>query len=120
MTKAISSCLPAIVERLDQQEFAFHEMEVRPGNVPGFLLFRDGRMHLVLVNHASDDLSRQLRCLQIQFEPHFTHIVTVLDGDPVEIDWGSLASHFRGEPIESRVKLPVHCDRWGHLQRIPR
>jgi hypothetical protein len=120
MTVVISSLLPAIAEKLDREEFAFHEMEERLGNVPGFLLFRDGRMHLVLVDHASADFSRQLRCLQKQFEPHFTHVITVLDGDPVEVDWGSLAGHFRTDVIEAPVKMPVRCDQWGHLHRTPR
>lgn len=120
MIETIDTLLPAIEQRLDREDFSVREMVTKSGNVPGFLLFRDGRLHLVLVDHASVELAHQWRALQKQFEPHFTHIITVLDGDPPEIDWGSLASHFRTEPVEAPLRLPVRCDQWGHLQGIPR
>lgn len=120
MKEALNSLLPFITERFDREEFAVREMVAREGNVPGFLLFRDGRLHLVLMDHASSDFSRQLRSLQKQFEPHFTHVITVLDGDPPEVDWGSLAGHFRSEGLETPAKLPVRCDKWGHFRSIPR
>lgn len=121
MNAPVFDLIPAIAERLTQEDFAVQEIIPFSGGQSAFLMFRDGRLHLVLLQHANAECSRQIRSLQRQFQPHFTHVVTVLeDAEHTEVDWGGLAAQFRCSATPKSAMPLISCDKWGHLQHIPR